>query len=64
MNRAARIEALERRAGSRLIVAKLGAGVDLSAFLSASGIQPSATDLIVRIARPEGCGADYAKVIA
>lgn len=66
MNRAARLAKLDKLEGegSRLIVAKLAAGVDLNAFLLASGITPTPRDTIVRIARPEGCGVDYAKVSA
>lgn len=50
--------------GGRLIVAKLGEGDNLEALLERNGITERPSDLIVRINRPDGCGEDFARVVA
>lgn len=49
--------------GTRLVVAKLPESGDVDALLCSAGIELRPTDTLVRINRPEGCGADFARVL-
>lgn len=58
-----RLGALERSGSSRMIIAKLPASGDVDALLRSSGIDLRSSDMLVRINRPKGCGADFGRVL-
>jgi hypothetical protein len=58
-----RLGALERSGSSRMIIAKLPASGDVEALLRSSGIDLRLSDMLVRITRPDGCGADFVRVL-
>jgi hypothetical protein len=46
-----------------MIIAKLPASGDVEALLRSSGIDLRLSDMLVRITRPDGCGADFVRVL-
>jgi hypothetical protein len=60
--RLARIERLEV-GKRRMVIAKLEEGADLNALLVRQGITLRPSDMLVRLTRPDGVGADFALVV-
>jgi hypothetical protein len=61
-SRLARIERMEV-GKRRMVVAKLEEGADLNALLVSKGITLRPSDMVVRLTRPDGVGADFAHVV-
>lgn len=59
-SRLARIERMEV-GKRRMVIAKLEEGADINALLMAHGITLRPSDMLVRLTRPDGVGAEFAR---